>query len=122
MSRQVSLDEKAIHQAAAFLADDPDGLRAVLAAIDALTTEPCPEGAFPFGSTGLHRLRGTSETLDTPCGVHVISPQGKRIKFIPIPEDTITNNAFGGSDMKTLYVTAGKTLYKLKTEVAGLPR
>jgi hypothetical protein len=24
--------------------------------------------------------------------------------------------------MKTLYVTAGKTLYKLRTEVAGLPR
>ena len=68
------------------------------------------------------RRRGTSETLDTPCGVHVISPQGKRIKFILIPEDTITNNAFGGPDMKTLYVTAGKTLYKLRTEVAGLPR
>jgi len=75
-----------------------------------------------YASAGLHRLRGTSETLDTQCGVHVISPQGKRIKFIPIPEDTITNNAFGGPDMKTLYVTAGKTLYKLRTEVAGLPR
>jgi mRNA interferase RelE/StbE len=57
VSRQVSLDEKAIHQATAFLADDPDGLRAVLAAIDALTSDPHPEGAFPFGATGLHRLR-----------------------------------------------------------------
>ena len=75
-----------------------------------------------YASAGLHQRRGTSETLDTPCGVHVISPQGKRIKFIPIPEDTITNNAFGGPDMKTLYVTAGKTLYKLRTEIAGLPR
>lgn len=37
MSHQVSLDEKAIHQATAFLADDPDGLRVVLAAIDALS-------------------------------------------------------------------------------------
>ena len=51
-----------------------------------------------------------------------ISPQGKLINFIPIPEDTITNNAFGGPDMKTLYVTAGKTLYKVRTEIAGLPR
>ena len=75
-----------------------------------------------YASAGLHRRRGTSETLDTPCGVHVISPQGKRIKFIPIPEDTITNNAFGGPDMKTLYVTAGKTLYKLRTAITGLPR
>lgn len=57
MSRQVSLDERAIHQATAFLADDPDGLLAVLSAVDALTTEPYPASAFPFGSTGLHRLR-----------------------------------------------------------------
>ena len=57
MSRQVSLDEKAIDPANAFLADDPDGLRAVLAAIDALTEHPYPEDALPFGSTGMHRLR-----------------------------------------------------------------
>ena len=44
------------------------------------------------------------------------------LKFLPIPEDIITNTAFGGPDMKTLYVTAGKTLYKLRTEIAGLPR
>jgi len=75
-----------------------------------------------YASAGLHRRRGTSETLDTQCGVYVISPQGTLIKFIPIPEDTITNNAFGGPDMKTLYVTAGKTLYKVRTDVAGLPR
>jgi gluconolactonase len=73
-------------------------------------------------AAGLHNTRGTSETLDTKCGVHVISPQGKLINFIPIPEDTITNTAFGGPDMKTLYVTAGKTLYKVRADVAGLPR
>ena len=75
-----------------------------------------------YASAGMNQLRGTSETLDTKTGVYVISPQGKLLKFIPIPEDFITNNAFGGSDMKTLYVTAGKTLYKVRTEVAGLPR
>jgi gluconolactonase len=68
------------------------------------------------------QLRGSSETLDTKTGVYVISPRGALLKFIPIPEDYITNNAFGGPDMKTLYVTAGKTLYKLRTEIAGLPR
>jgi gluconolactonase len=75
-----------------------------------------------YASAGMHFLRGTSETLDTKCGVYVISPQGKLLKFIPIPEDFITNNAFGGPDMKTLYVTAGKTLYKLRNDIAGLPR
>jgi gluconolactonase len=73
-------------------------------------------------SAGLNQLRGTSETLDTKAGVHVVSPQGTLLHFFPIPEDLITNNAFGGADMKTLYVTAGKTLYRLRTEVAGLPR
>jgi gluconolactonase len=75
-----------------------------------------------YASAGMNQLRGTSETLDTKTGIHVISPAGKLVKFIPIPEDYITNNAFGGADMKTLYVTAGKTLYKLQMEIAGLPR
>jgi len=75
-----------------------------------------------YASAGMHRTRNTSETLDTKCGVYVISPEGKLLKFIPIPEDFITNNTFGGSDMKTLYITAGKTLYKVRTEIPGLPR
>ena len=75
-----------------------------------------------YASAGLNQLRGTSETLATKAGVHVISPAGTLLKFIPIPEDLITNNAFGGPDMKTLYVTAGKTLYKLRMDIAGLPR
>lgn len=75
-----------------------------------------------YVSAGLNRRRGTSETLDTQCGVHVISPQGKRIAFHPIPEDTITNNTFGGPDRKTLYITAGKTLFKIRVPIAGMPR
>jgi gluconolactonase len=75
-----------------------------------------------YVSAGMNQLRGTSETLDTKTGVYVISPEGKLLKMLPIAEDFITNNAFGGPDMKTLYVTAGKTLYKLRTDIAGLPR
>jgi gluconolactonase len=73
-------------------------------------------------AAGLNRPRASSETLDTKCGIHVISPQGKLLRFIPIPEDTITNCAFGGPDMKTLYITAGKTLFKVRTEIAGTRR
>ena len=75
-----------------------------------------------YASAGMGQLRGSSETLDTKTGIYVISPKGVLLKFIPIAEDYITNNAFGGPDMKTLYVTAGKTLYKLRTDIAGLPR
>ena len=75
-----------------------------------------------YVAAGLNRLRGTSETLDTKCGVHVFSPDGALKQFIPIPEDLITNVAFGGPDLKTLYVTAGKTLFRFKTEIAGTRR
>jgi gluconolactonase len=75
-----------------------------------------------YAAAGMHRTRGTAETLDTKCGVYVISPQGKLLKFIPVPEDYITNTAFGGPDMKTLYITAGKTLYRMQNDIAGLPR
>jgi gluconolactonase len=79
-------------------------------------------GGNVYAAAGLHQRRGTSETLDTRCGVHVFSPQGKLIRFIPIPEDTITNCAFGGSDLKTLYVTAGKGVYQAKVDIAGTRR
>jgi gluconolactonase len=68
----------------------------------------------------LYAAAGSAATKNT--GIHVISPQGKLVTIMPIPEDPITNNAFGGTDMKTLYVTAGKTLYRLRTDIAGLPR
>lgn len=75
-----------------------------------------------YAAAGLHQKRGTSETLDTRCGVYVFSPDGKQIKFISVPEDTITNCTFGGKDMKTLYITAGKGLYQYQNDVAGTRR
>jgi gluconolactonase len=75
-----------------------------------------------YAAAGMHRTRGTAETLDTKCGVYVISREGKLLRFIPVPEDYITNTAFGGPDMKTLYITAGKTLYTVRNDIAGLPR
>lgn len=75
-----------------------------------------------YAAAGLNRLRGSAETLDVKARVYVISPAGKLLTFVAIPEDTVTNSAFGGPDMKTVYVTAGKTLYTVRTEIAGLPR
>jgi gluconolactonase len=71
-------------------------------------------------AAGINQPRGNpGESLEIPAGVYVISPQGKLLGRIPIPEDLITNLAFGGPDRKTLYVTAGKTLYKFPVTVAG---
>ena len=73
-------------------------------------------------SAGMNQLRGTDETLANKTGIYVITPTGKLLKFIPVPEDYLTNTAFGGPDMKTLYITAGKTLYTVRNDIAGLPR
>jgi gluconolactonase len=51
-------------------------------------------------------------------GVYIISPEGKVLATIPTPESP-TNVEFGGADRKTLYVTAGKSLYRIHTTLTG---
>jgi gluconolactonase len=71
-------------------------------------------------AAGINRPRGNpGESLDVPAGVYVISPRGKLLGRVPVPEDLITNVAFGGPGRKTLYVTAGKTLYRFPVNVSG---
>jgi gluconolactonase len=52
-------------------------------------------------------------------GVWFFTPEGKKIGFIPVPED-VTNCCFAGPERKTLYVTAGKSLYRINVTIAGL--
>ncbi len=73
-----------------------------------------------YAAAGLIQRRSTDETLDTKAGIHVFSPAGRLIEFMPIPEDLVTNCGFGGPGDKTLYVTSGKTVYKLPAKVAGM--
>lgn len=73
-----------------------------------------------YAAAGLIQRRGTDETLDTKAGIHVFSPAGQLIDFLPIPEDLVTNCAFGGPGDRTLYVTSGKTLYRLPAKIAGV--
>jgi len=75
-----------------------------------------------YVASGLVRTRGTSETLATKVGVHVFSPQGKLINHYPITLDLLTNTAFGGPDLKTLYVTAGNTIFKALVQIPGTRR
>jgi gluconolactonase len=75
-----------------------------------------------YAVAGLHQKRGTSETLDTKPGVHVFSPAGQLLKFVSVPEDTVTNCTFAGPDNKTLYITAGKGLYRFANDIPGTRR
>lgn len=75
-----------------------------------------------YVAAGLVRLRGTSETLATKVGVHVFSPSGTLINHYPVTLDLLTNTAFGGPDLRTLYVTAGNTVYRTRVQIAGTRR
>jgi gluconolactonase len=70
-------------------------------------------------AAGLHKTRGTAETLDTRPGIHVVSPEGKLLAFVETPEDTLTNCRFGGEDLKTLYITCGSLLMSVRTQIPG---
>lgn len=52
-------------------------------------------------------------------GIYVLDPDGKLLTFLPVPRDEVTNCAFGGDDLKTLFVTAGGTLYSIPTKTSG---
>jgi gluconolactonase len=54
-------------------------------------------------------------------GVHIFSPDGKLIGKVLVPE-TAANLCFGGEDGKTLFITANKGLYSVKTNVTGAVR
>ncbi len=72
-----------------------------------------------YVAAGIMVPRGPHETREVPPGVYVISPWGELLGCIPIHEDLITNLAFGGSDGRTLYITAGKSLFRTRVPTAG---
>lgn len=72
-----------------------------------------------YVAAGIMSPRGPHESQDVPPGIYVISPAGKLLSRLPIAEDVLTNLAFGGSDGRTVYITAGKTLFQVRVPVAG---
>lgn len=52
------------------------------------------------------------------AGVLVFSPEGKLLGLIATPEPP-TNVEFGGPDRSDLYITAGKSLYRIETTMRG---
>lgn len=70
-------------------------------------------------AAGIQRPRGPHETTDVPPGIYVVTPNGELRGRIPIPEDVLTNVTFGGDDLRTLYITAGKTLFTARTRIPG---
>jgi len=70
-------------------------------------------------AAGISRPRGPHESADVPPGIWIFSSEGEIRGRIPIPEDVLTNVTFGGEDLKTLFITAGKTLFTVRVNIPG---
>ena len=73
-----------------------------------------PDGKF-YVTAGFNHRKPPAETAEKHrAGVYIFDIEGKLEKVIPVPMDMVTNCTFGGKDGRTLFVTAGHTLWSLK--------
>ena len=72
-----------------------------------------------YVAAGLNKPNPPFETADKlRGGLYILAPSGKKLGFVAIPNDEVTNCAFGGDDLKTLFITAGGHLWSLKLTTA----
>jgi gluconolactonase len=55
----------------------------------------------------------------TGKGVTVFDKEGKKLGNIPVPENWTANVCFGDKNMKSLFITASKGLYRIRLKVRG---
>jgi len=67
-----------------------------------------------FVAAGLNKAAPPFETVEPyKAGIYVLSYEGKLLDFVAVPKDEVTNCVLGGVDLKTLYITAGGTLWSV---------
>lgn len=52
-------------------------------------------------------------------GIHVFNPDARPLGVIPIPE-VAANFTWGGADLTEMFITATRSIYRLKVNIAGL--
>jgi gluconolactonase len=73
-----------------------------------------------YVAAGLNKPNPPAEpAADVKGDIYVLSPEGKLLALLPVPRDEVTNCAFGGDDLKTLYITGGGTLFSVRTSAPG---
>jgi gluconolactonase len=73
----------------------------------------------PGGPDGIRVDRQGNIYGAGPGGVWIISPAGKHLATIKVPE-VVGNVAWGDADGKSLYITASTSIYRIKLSVAGV--
>jgi gluconolactonase len=52
-------------------------------------------------------------------GIYILSPTGELLEFVHLEKDETSNCAFGGADLKTLFVTSGGQLWSIPVSTPG---
>lgn len=71
------------------------------------------------GSDGI-TIDASGNIYLTGKGVSVFNPKGEKIAHIDVKEPWTANVCFGGKKFKTLFITAGKSIYTLEMDVKGM--
>lgn len=106
----------------------PDGKRLFVADIGAKKTyayDIADDGSLAnrkllceMGSDGM-TLDTEGNVYLTGKGVFVFDKNGKQVEHIDVPENWTANVSFGGTDHRTLFITASKGLYAMRMKYAG---
>lgn len=90
-----------------------------------------PDGSFANGRVFAGKMPGNPDGMRVDVkgnlyvsagpAVVVYDPKGTMLGSIPVPEGT-TNVGWGDKDAKTLYITAQKSVYRIKCRIKGLRR
>jgi gluconolactonase len=73
-----------------------------------------------YVAAGLNQPQPPYETVEPyPAGIYVLTPEGQLLDHLSIPRDEVTNCTFGGPQLRTLYITAGGTLWQVPTVTRG---
>ncbi|HEV2232169.1 MAG TPA: SMP-30/gluconolactonase/LRE family protein [Terriglobia bacterium] len=73
----------------------------------------------PGGPDGIKLDRAGNIYGSGPGGVWIISPEGKHLGTIVVPE-RMANCAWGDADGKTLYITASSSVYRIRLKMSGV--
>jgi gluconolactonase len=73
-----------------------------------------------YVAAGRNRPSQYETTDEFKGGLYILSPEGKLLEFVPFEKDETTNCAFGGADLKTLFVTAGNQLWSVPVSTRGI--
>ena len=80
------------------------------------------DGYFMFDSLAIDADGNVCVATIIDGGITILSPTGGEPGFVPMPDRVTTNICFGGTDLRTAYITLSSTgqLVKVPWEVAGL--